>query len=1260
MDIDSTYWESSLKTLLSQIGEATILAGADGDIIFMNAAAEALTKTSLQNALGKKTGSILKIIHKNGEGDLSSLLEKLKKQKTISGRASLNISSLQEQLIEYKISRISHDTHVGFAHLIMFKPLEENILKEQEIRESERKYKGLFENALEGIFILDDESNIIDANPAACSIYGINKTEFMKLRVKNIFPHKSAEEADEIWQGFMNTGLLGGLYKYQQKSGAIRYIDFKAKTSFLPGLHLAVFSDVTERMLAEKALRSSEANLQAIFNNTSQRILLLDSDLKLVTANRSAYKSIETSLGKKLVMGESIFSYTSSEIIKKSLPLFERVKKGEIIVEEFNIRENYWVEISLIPVLDNKETVRGICVITVDISYRKKVQLTLEESEARFRSLVQNSSDIITIIDKEGKITYSSPSTEKILGYKNEQLEGKLLDEFIHHGDTAALKTAIKKVTSSARQVNSFEYRFLHSQGYYLNLETTFNNLTQNEHIKGIVLNTRDITERKHHEENLRLLERGIDASKNGIIISDPKQPDNPIIYANKAFEQITGYSYNEIIGKNCRFLQNNDHHQAGLEKIRQAVKEEKEVGVILRNYKKNGKLFWNQLNISPVYNKAGELTNFIGVLDDITERKIAEETLIEITQGISGGRKDFYLSLAQHLSNSFQMDFVMIGEADHDKIKTKVLMKDGEAQKNIEFSIKKSPAELIFEKGACVTFGNTSEKFSQKQFPVKQTLDEFMGVPLLNSAGKKIGIIGVISRTKFQNKPVLETLLNIFSVRAAAELERDYNIAALKQSEEKFRNLAQNSPDLIYIIDLYHKRVVYFNRKTILGYNTNEFEFSDTWNAIVHPEDRKRVLIHWEKFLKSSDNKTEAMEYRMRKKTGEYEWVVNRHTIIERNAADKPSQVLLNLTIITERKKAEVALKESEARLMTLIENTSDIIWSVDRELNLTTMNSSFKKLVNNSEKKIISIGNNLRNVLPESIRDEWVKLHNKALNGDTFSTEFNIVVKNKSLSYEISYNPIYSENHVSGVSVFARDITQRKIAENDIIRTNFELDSFVYRASHDLRAPLRSVLGLTNLAKIEDDPEQRNIFLNLIDKSVNKLDTFIADLTNFSRNSRLDITVKKIDFKNILQETIDNLKYMDNADTIDLKIKIREKSEFYSDPTRFSIIIQNMISNCIKYQNPRAEKSWASIDIRSEKDKVVIGVSDNGKGIKEEYLKKIFDMFFRASQDSYGSGLGLYITRQVVEKLAGTIEVKSEIGEGTEFTITLPNLKK
>jgi PAS domain S-box-containing protein len=249
------------------------------------------------------------------------------------------------------------------------------------------------------------------------------------------------------------------------------------------------------------------------------------------------------------------------------MPFLEKVKKGEVVSHEISLPNDQWIEHSLIPVFDNKKNVKGICLISSDITYRKKAQISLAESEARFRSLVQNSSDIITILSKDRKITYSSASIEKILGYTQEDIFSEDMLNYVHPEDVQKFRSAFQKIILASPSEMSFEYRFRHSDGYYLHLETTFNNLFENEHIKGIVLNSRDISERKHQDENLQLLERGIDASKNGIIITDPNQPDNPIIYTNKAFEQITGYTNEEVVGKNCRFLQRDDVKQPELEK---------------------------------------------------------------------------------------------------------------------------------------------------------------------------------------------------------------------------------------------------------------------------------------------------------------------------------------------------------------------------------------------------------------------------------------------------------------------------------------------------------------------------------------------------------------------------------------------------------------------------------------------------------------------------------------------------------------------
>jgi PAS domain S-box-containing protein len=127
-----------------------------------------------------------------------------------------------------------------------------------------------------------------------------------------------------------------------------------------------------------------------------------------------------------------------------------------------------------------------------------------------------------------------------------------------------------------------------------------------------------------------RLLDRAVAASSNGIVITDPKMPDNPIIYVNPAFEEISGYTAEEVRGRNCRFLQGGYHEQPALDELREALKEERECRVVLRNYRKDGTPFWNELYVSPVHDEDGLLTNFVGVQNDITERRRIEEVLRE------------------------------------------------------------------------------------------------------------------------------------------------------------------------------------------------------------------------------------------------------------------------------------------------------------------------------------------------------------------------------------------------------------------------------------------------------------------------------------------------------------------------------------------------------------------------------------------------------------------------------------------------------
>jgi ligand-binding sensor domain-containing protein/signal transduction histidine kinase len=238
------------------------------------------------------------------------------------------------------------------------------------------------------------------------------------------------------------------------------------------------------------------------------------------------------------------------------------------------------------------------------------------------------------------------------------------------------------------------------------------------------------------------------------------------------------------------------------------------------------------------------------------------------------------------------------------------------------------------------------------------------------------------------------------------------------------------------------------------------------------------------------------------------------------------------------------------------------------------------------------------------------------------------------------------------------AQNIELNKI-NNQLEKTNVELDNYVYRASHDLRAPLTSLLGLINLTKMDIDKDEKQKYLQLMERSIQKMDACICNILDYSRNSRITVEQNDIDFNRIIREVFDDLQYMEGAEGIIKEITVSQGKPFCSDPDRIKTILTNLVSNAIKYRNQLVD-SRIKINIQCNEGYTKINVSDNGSGIREESIGKIFDMFYRASTASVGSGLGLYIVREVVETLKGTIEVKSTFGKGTSFEIVLPSLNE
>jgi signal transduction histidine kinase len=229
-----------------------------------------------------------------------------------------------------------------------------------------------------------------------------------------------------------------------------------------------------------------------------------------------------------------------------------------------------------------------------------------------------------------------------------------------------------------------------------------------------------------------------------------------------------------------------------------------------------------------------------------------------------------------------------------------------------------------------------------------------------------------------------------------------------------------------------------------------------------------------------------------------------------------------------------------------------------------------------------------------------------------------------------------------------------------SELSERNFELDQLVYKISHDIRSPLTSIMGLINLIRMDNRPEMVTEGLSHIERTIFRLDSFVKTMINYARTSRASLAAEEIDFVALIEQCMADFSYLENYKYIRQEINIATPSKaFRSDKLRLDIILRNLISNAIKYRHKSREDSFIRINISfPEESTCRILLEDNGIGIREEYLQKVFDMFFRATESSDGSGLGLYIVKQTIEKLGGILQLESEHNKGTRIEITLPGL--
>ena len=798
------------------------------------------------------------------------------------------------------------------------------------------------------------------------------------------------------------------------------------------------------------------------------------------------------------------------------------------------------------------------------------------------------------------------------------------------------------------------------------------------------------VKDKLHSQTSINLQsQNSFDLLQEGVQIHDTNWK---YIYVNDALVKLSTFTKKELIGKTL-MEKYPDIEQTDLFKVmKRCMTKRKNERIETDFIFPNGSVGSFELSMVPV--PEGILILSI----DRSEQNIVNEKLLkikdlyafisQINQGIL--RVNDEMALFKNSCNiavefgKFKMAWLGLFDADYkiitmieqnglpkehiDKVKALIVQENGPQD-----SVLKTKSYYISN-----DIQNESDLVKWAPFAQQYGIHSIIVVPF-KKAGKIIGTLNLYSeKLEFSDKEEIDLLVEISTdISFALDLfEKAKKHKATEelvlQNEKRFRALIEKSPDMQSLTTAAGE-IVYGSPSItkVLGYQLEEY-LNIAVSDFIHPDDLDLYLIQRNQ-IKDKPGKSFLFEVRLRHKNGSWIWCEG--TITNMLHIPYVNALVANFRDASQKKRIEQQLKKSEAFSKNIINSLSAHIAVIDKTGTIVAVNEAWSRFaLENGDTTLrrtginsnyfdactdaSSAGDKTAAVVLEGIQEVMNKektsfYHEYPCQSDTDNRWFAMLVM-----------PFDGEDDL--VVVSHQDISKQKLAEdiltginNELQKTNFELDRFVYSVSHDLRSPLTSVLGL--LSFIEEDTNEPTTASHaaMIRSSINRLDDYIKNILSYSRNNRMALKIEKINLNENTAEIINSLIHIKEAENITFEVDIHEKEAFYSDKQSLTTVIENLISNAIKFQDYQKSNRFIKVSGITDKNSLNLIVSDNGIGIAKENFDKIFDMFFRLSGQIAGSGIGLYIVKEIVEKIEGNIQVDSEIGKETTFTMKFKNLK-
>ena len=629
--------KSLLRPLLDAFEEGVCLLDEAGAVRCMNTVAERLLGYREDELLGRPFLSDLEVAQEGGAPQFGV------------GEAFDRLSAFRQDLTQF---RRKDGSVLGVAcalqplgrdgagpTLLKFRERERGPACDIALRDIEAKLGTIFDTISDGLIVIDQSGAIQLFTSGAERLFGYRQDELLGQNVKTLMPSPYRDAHDGYLATYLRTGIkkiigIGREVSGQRKNGTVFPLYLSVGEMCLDGRHLfaGIIHDLTQGKRAEEQLLT----LSAAVDQSPAAVLITALDGQIEYVNHAFTRLTGYSAGELVGQNPRLLQsgHTGHERYRRlwETILDGREWRGEIQDRKKN-GELYWALETITPLHNSQGEITHYLAIQQDITEQKQDKEALAESETRFRQVAEMAGEWLWEQDPEGHYIYSSGAVQDILGFTPVEIRGKHYLDLLTAEDRKHWTEAIPFPSADIRQpFHRLLNHYCHKDGHEVYTESTGAPIFDKQ---GKLIKWRgvdhDVTARKAFEDALRVRDRAIEATHVGIVITDAQAQGNSNIYVNPALSRITGYSREELLRQNMRLLQGPDTDPAAVEQIRQAINTGRSCEVVLKNYRKGGAPFWNELLISPVVDDRGKLTHYIGIQTDVTERRRAEESRHEL-----------------------------------------------------------------------------------------------------------------------------------------------------------------------------------------------------------------------------------------------------------------------------------------------------------------------------------------------------------------------------------------------------------------------------------------------------------------------------------------------------------------------------------------------------------------------------------------------------------------------------------------------------